>query len=119
MKEVSVMILFLCFAHTATSQQNVCFYGSRAFASDLTFQTHGATCQQCSAQAGGSWIDKLQGCEKFNEKEVPGAQPPSQVCSDTDGLIYSEGAIFDNGSQCKRCQNKQWFELDRKAFCKH
>ena len=113
----AVLVLMLCSVALAQAQQSICFYESKGFAADVTFQRHGVTCQQCSTQAGGSWIDKLQGCEKFREKEVPGAQPPSAVCSDSDGLAYSEGAIIDTGSECKRCQNKQWFPLDKKAFC--
>jgi hypothetical protein len=118
-KTLSVVALLVTFAVNATSQGETCFYASKGFAADVTFQTHGATCQQCSTQAGGAWIDRIQGCEKIREKQIPGAQPSAKVCSDSDGLAYSEGAIFDDGNQCKRCQNGQWFGLERKAFCKH
>src|SRR2546426_926382 len=111
----AVPLFLFIFSLKAATQNEVCFYASKGFAADVTFQTHGATCQQCSTQAGGSWIDKLQGCEQVREKQIPGAQPVTKVCSDSDGLKYSEGAIFDNGSQCKRCQNGQWFPLDRQA----
>jgi hypothetical protein len=113
----AVFLLMLFSSALAQSQSSICFYQSKAFAADVTFQKHGITCQQCSTQAGGSWIDKLQGCERFSEKEVPGAQPPSTICSDTDGLTYSEGAIVSTGSECMRCQSKHWFQLDTKAFC--
>jgi hypothetical protein len=113
------LFFLLAFPVTAIPQDQVCFYASKGFAADVTFQTHGATCQQCSTQAGGSWIDRRQGCEQVREKEIPGAQPLTKVCSDSDGLRYSEGAIFDNGSVCSRCQSGQWFGLDKKAFCKN
>jgi len=112
------LVLVLCFGLDAASENEVCFYGSKGFAADSTFRIHGATCQQCSTQAGGSWIDRTQGCETPREKRVLDAQPRGKVCSDSDGLAYSEGAIFDDGNQCKRCQGGQWFPLDKKAFCK-
>jgi hypothetical protein len=102
-----------------SQQDSVCFYGSKAFASDVTFQKHGATCQQCSTQGEGSWIDRLQGCERARQKEVSGVPQPSQLCTDVDGLTYSEGAIVENRSRCQRCQNHAWYDLDQKAFCKH
>ncbi len=114
----AVLLLTLGATATSTSQSETCFYASKGYAADVTFQIHGVTCQQCSTQAGGSWIDKLQGCERVREKQIPGARPSAKICSDSDGLAYSEGAIFDDGTQCKRCQNGQWFDLERKAFCK-
>jgi hypothetical protein len=115
---MAAIILLLSFSLDAASQNEVCFYGSKGFAADVTFRRHGATCQQCSTQAGGSWVDRTQGCETSREKRVLDVQPHGKVCSDSDGLAYSEGAIFDDGGQCKRCQGGQWFPLDRKAFCK-
>jgi hypothetical protein len=115
---VALVFVVFTFVVSAMSQDQVCFYAGKGFAADVTFHTHGATCQQCSTQAGGSWIDRLQGCERVREKEIPGAHAQAKVCSDSDGLTYSEGAIFDSSSQCSRCQNGQWFDLDKKAFCK-
>lgn len=118
-RSIWVTVALMALASTATLQGETCFYAAKGYAADVTFQVHGATCQQCSTQAGGSWIDKLQGCEKVREKQIPGAQPTTTVCSDSSGLTYSEGAIFDDGTKCQRCQSSRWFSLDRKAFCKN
>jgi hypothetical protein len=125
MPKKAVMLVLLLIAtialtsHSdASSSQEACFYRSKAFAPDVTFQVHGATCQQCSTQAGGSWIDKDQGCEKKREKELSGLTPTTAMCTDHDGTSYSEGAILDDQNHCSRCQSGQWFDLDRNAYCR-
>ena len=79
---VALVFVVFTFVVSAMSQDQVCFYAGKGFAADVTFHTHGATCQQCSTQAGGSWIDRLQGCERVREKEIPGAHAQAKVCSD-------------------------------------
>src|ERR1700723_913990 len=88
---LSVAAFLAAFAINAASQGETCFYASKGFAADITFQTHGATCNKCNTKAGCSWIDKIQVCEQIREKQIPGAQPSTKVCSDADGLAYSEG----------------------------
>ena len=107
----------------ASASGEACVYRSRFFRFN-TYQSHGISCQQCVA--GGKWADVGgQYCAASKPQRQVGTQakPKAHVCA-KEGLTYSLGAVYYDGSDdCSRCEDRQspndWDALDKAYFCEN